>query len=143
MANILVRTYDPKMVTISFLGQTLSGFADGTFITITRSGNLFNKKKGAAGDVERINTNALDFSVELTLQQTAASNQVLSGLANADSVGNVGVGPLQVKDLNGDTLFLAPQAWIAKDPDVTYGDDTNGRTWLFETGDAGLNLAGN
>lgn len=143
MPNVVVKTYDPKSISVSFGGVTISGYADGTFVRVTRSGNLFDKKKGAAGDVERVNKNAFDFSVEITLQQTAAANQALSVVANADSVANLGVAPLVIKDLLGNTLFMAPQAWIAKDPDLEYGDDTAGRVWLFETGNAGLNLGGN
>lgn len=138
-----VATYDPKMVTIAWGGMILSGFAEGTFIKITRNGNAFDKKRGAGGDVERVNKNAYDFQVELTLLQTSTSNANLSVALTADQVSNVGVLPLIIKDLLGTTLFTAPQAWIAKDPDAEFGDDTSSRAWLFETGAAGSLLGGN
>lgn len=143
MADITVATYDPKKVIITFGATVLSGYAEGTFVKITRSGDMFTKKKGAAGRVERVNTNATDFAVEVSLQQTAGVNAILSGLAAADQITNLGVLPLAVKDLNGTTLFAAPQAWIAKDPEAGFGDDTEARAWRFDTGPSAFLCGGN
>ena len=141
--DLTVKTYDPKAITLAWGPVIVSGYADGTFLKVTRSGNAFEKKKGAEGTVERINKNAYDFTVEVTLLQTASANTVLSGLMDADQLGNVGVFPLIIKDLLGQTLFSAPQAWIAKDPDWEDGDDLNTRTWTFETGPAAQLVGGN
>lgn len=143
MANVLTNTYDPSKVIVTFGAVQLSGFAEGTFISIKRSGNVFEKKKGSDGTIERINKNAMDFSVEITLQQTSNSNLLLDALMKADMVANAGVLPLTITDLYGSTLFEAPQAWISKDPDVDFGDDTTNRTWTFETGVASLTIGGN
>ena len=141
MADLTVRTYDPKMVVVTFGTLPISGYADGTFIKIKRSGDAFGKKKGAGGDVERVNKNQGDFEVSLTLQQTASANKELSAILAADQVSNAGVFPLTVKDLLGETLFYAPQAWIRVDPEAEFGDDLNAREWTLDTGIA-TNLVG-
>lgn len=141
--NIAVATYDPKQIIIAFGALVLSGFSDGTFVKITRSGDAFEKKRGADGSVERVNKNAFDFGVSVTLQQTSAVNALLSAALTADQISNLGVLPLTIKDLNGTSLFEAPQAWIKKDPEAEYADTTGGREWQFETGPGAYLCGGN
>lgn len=141
MADLTVKTYDPKQVVITFGVIPISGYADGTFVSVNRSGDAFTKKKGAAGDVERINLNQGDFDVSITLQQTSSTNQELAAALAADIATNAGVFPLTIKDLLGTTLFFAPQAWIRKDPEWEDGDELNSRAWVFDTG-IGSNLVG-
>lgn len=141
--NPAVKTYDPKMVSIAWGSIIISGYADGTFVNVTRSSEAFTKKRGAGGDVERVNKNAFDHTVEITLLQTSSTNTALSAALAADQLGNVGVLPLTIKDLNGQTLFTAPQAWISQDPALEDGDDTTNRTWTFETGPSVSVIGGN
>jgi len=139
--NAAVKTYDPKFIVITFGTTPISGYAQGTFVRVSRSGDAFTKRKGAGGDVERVNKNQGDFEVSVTLLQTASSNAELSALLAADQATDAGVFPLTIKDLLGNTLFFAPQAWIRKDPDWEDGDDLNSREWTFDTG-IGANLVG-
>lgn len=141
--NLAVRTFDPKKIIIAFGATVLSGFPEGTFIKIARNGNAFEKSKGADGSVDRVNKNAYDFQVVATLKQTSPVNALLSGILAADQLSNVGVLPLTIKDLNGDTLFEAPQAWIAKDPDAEFSDGLSNREWTFETGPGAFLCGGN
>ena len=141
--SLLVRTYDPKQVIITFGVAVLTGYAEGTFVKIARSGNAFDKRKGADGTVDRVNKNANDFGVSITLMQTAPVNAVLSALLAADQISNVGVLPLVIKDLNGTTLFTAAQAWIEKDPDDEFADGLGNREWKFATGPGAKLTGGN
>ena len=144
-----VRTFDPAQVKITLAlpssATVLSGYADGTFVKITRSGDAFEKKKGADGTVDRINKNAYDFEVEITLKQTSPYNAILAGILAGDQVSNEGVFPLTVADQSGPaaapSTFFAPQAWIVKDPEVSYSDSLQNYTWKFATG-AGANYIG-
>lgn len=134
MGDLSVRTYDPKQILVAFGATVISGFAEGTFIKVTRNGQAFEKQKGADGTVDRVNKNATDFTVTITLKQTSPLNAILSGLMAADQISNLGVLPLTIKDNNGTGLFEAPQAWIAKDPDAEFADGLSSREWTFETG---------
>jgi len=138
-----VRTYDPNKITCTFGGVTLVGFASGTFLTIARNGNRFEKDRGADGTVDRINKNANDFLCTFTLKQTSITNDELSEISNQDSIDNSGVKPLQIKDLNGTTLFNAEQSWIEKDPDDEFSDSLSTRPWAIATGPASKVTGGN
>ena len=148
MSDATVRTYDPSEVVVSIAGPTIgimvfAGYADGTFVKITRSGDAFDKKRGADGTVDRINKNAVDFEAELSLKRTSPMNAVLSGLLALDQLKNAGIFALTIKDNSGASLFEAPQAWIKKDPDVEYADSLGNYTWKFDTGAAVSLIAGN
>lgn len=143
MPDLTLRSYDPKDIKISFGATKLVGFAEGTFVKITRNGAAFEKSRGADGSVDRVNKNALDFTVTVTLKQTSPVNAILSGYMLADQVKNAGVLPLTIQDMGGATLFTAAQAYIAKDPDQEFGDSLSSREWTFETGIAANLVGGN
>ena len=143
MPDLSLRSFDPKLVKISFGATLLTGFAEGTFVKVSRNGAAFEKSRGSDGSVDRINKNALDFTVTVTLKQTSPINAILSGLMLADQLKNKGVLPLVIKDLGGSTLFTAAQAYIAKDPDQEFGDSLTTREWTFETGIAANLVGGN
>lgn len=143
MADATVRTYDPSQVLVIVGAAVMAGFGDGTFVKITRSGDAFEKKRGADGTIDRINKNAVDFEVEFTLKRTSPLNAILSGLLVADQKSNKGVFNISITDKSGSSIFTAPQAWIKKDPDTEYADSLGNYTWKIDTG-AGANLiAGN
>lgn len=142
-ADLIVRTYDPKLIIVTFGTVPIVGFASGTFLTITGNGDKFEKDRGADGTVDRINKNAYDYSVALTLKQTSLTNDALSAINIADMLSNAGKLPLTIKDLNGNELFFAAQAWIAKDPDDAYGDSLDTREWRIDTGIAAKFTGGN
>lgn len=141
--SIAVRTYDPKQVKTIFGATPMSGFPEGTFVKISRNGPAFEKSKGADGSVDRVNKNANDFTVTLTLKQTSPVNAILSGLLVADILTNSGILPLTIKDLSGTTLFHAPEAWISKDPEAEFSDGLSNREWTFETGPGAFLCGGN
>lgn len=143
MVDPIVRTYDPKLIVVTFGTIIFTGFASGTFLTITGNGDKFEKDRGADGTVDRINKNASDYSVAVTLKQTSLTNDALSTLMNTDILTNAGKLPMTVKDLNGTELFFAAQAWIAKDPDDAYGDALDSREWRIDTGIAAKFTGGN
>jgi hypothetical protein len=129
-----VGTYDPESIVITFGSVVMSGYAEGTFVNIERSGARFEKRMGADGSVDRINKRARDFTVTLTLMQSSPINDVLSSLSDIDAETNTGKKPMTVKDLSGTTLFFAPESWIETDPSIEFGDSLGNREWIFATG---------
>ena len=132
--DLLVRSYDPKRVIMTWGAITMSGYAEGTFITIASNGDSFEKQKGADGTIDRINKNVFDYMVTCTLKQTSMVNNLLSAAFELDKRTNAGINILTIKDLNGTSLFVAPQAWIKKDPDDEFSDTLGNRAWMFDTG---------
>jgi hypothetical protein len=141
--DLIVRTYDPKLVTISFGANILnSGIADGTFISIT-SDDGFEVARGSDGSVDRTNKNADNVRIEVTLKQTSPVNTALSIIHETDKRLNTGVFPFLAKDVRGDTVVSAAQSWIVKRADSEYSNSMSTRTWTFDTGPAIYNMGGN
>lgn len=139
----VVRTYDPKQIIVTFGGVIFTGFAAGTFLTITQNGDDFEKERGSDGTVDRINKNSDDYSIAATIKQTSLTNDALSVIRKEDKLFNTGKKPFAVKDLNGNSLFFALFAWIRKAPDPDYGDALTNREWGFDTGPAEQFIGGN
>lgn len=135
-ADTVIRTYDPKNVNIAIGKVTLSGFAEDTFVTISRQGNAFETKRGADGTIARANTNAVDFLVKFTLLQTSPVNDALLAMLNSDMENNDGVTSLEIKELYTGGLKFEASAWIEKDPDGDWGNNVKEREWTIHTGSA-------
>ena len=142
MSSPIAKTYDPKKIVITFAGIPLSGFADGTFIQVTQPAQRFTKHVGADGEVARARSNDDTHEVTITLLQTSLSNTYLSQMAEADRISNLGIGSLQITDLNGTTLRLWPQAWIRQDPEMQDGKEISDRAWIFDTSQVAENAIG-
>lgn len=138
-----LHTYDPKKVQVLLGGVPIGGFADGTFVTLSRSNDAFTKHSGADGDLTRVKQNDRSGECAITLSQSSASNDYLSGVAIADELTNDGVLPLLIKDLSGNSLFASGFAWIRKVPDSSFGKDIENREWMLDVADLAFFVGGN
>lgn len=136
-------TYDPKKVTVLFGGVPIGGFADGVFINISRSNDSFTKHSGADGDLTRVKQNDKSGECVITLAQSSASNDYLTGVAIADELTNDGVLPLLVKDLTGRSTFVSAFAWIKKPADSGFGKSIENREWTLDLSDLQMFVGGN
>ena len=136
-------SYDASQVIVTFAGSIISGYADGTFVTVEFDEQQYNKVTGADGLTQRSKTNNYAGSVSITLLNGSASNDVLSVAWNSDRVNNSGKGALLVKDLSGRTLWQAKNAWVRQMPSQGFGKDAENREWVMDcdalSGQAGGN----
>src|SRR3990167_4682577 len=109
-----LKTYDPKSVMVLVGGVPMSGFSEGTFVTVARDEDSFSKVTGADGETSRAKRNNRSGSMTLVQHQTSPSNDVLSALALADELANAGVVPVMVKDASGRSLLFSALGWIKK-----------------------------
>lgn len=130
--------YDPDKVTVSFAGQTINGWADGEYVRIEQESDDFSDTVTTDGNVTRSKTNDRRATVTFILLQSSLSNEVLSYIRNAgingfDTDGNeaTGVGALVIKDLNGNSIFQAENAWISKPPDISFDREPGSREWTI------------
>lgn len=124
-----VITYDPAKVYIIVGGAPLSGYADGTFVTIDEMSDGVMSQAGADGEVARSMSTDRRVEVTITLQQTSLSNQILASLYIADKISGAGVVPILVEDLTGATEFASGQAWINKMASRGYAKGIETREW--------------
>jgi hypothetical protein len=128
-----VKTYRASEVSVSFGGAVLSGYGDGTFISISYNNDFFTLAKGADGEGLRSSSEDLSARVTITLMQGSSSNDVMSAFFQADINGDTGGVPFLVKDASGRMLFSSASMWIVKFPDVERGKEGSMVEWVCET----------
>ena len=138
-----VHTYDPANVIVSIGGTPMSGFADGTFVMVSRDEDAFSKVSGADGEVSRAKSNNRSGSLTLTLMQTSMSNDILSAIALLDEVSNTGIVPVLVKEIGTDTILMSGEGWIKKIPDASYGKEVENREWVLDLATVNMFEGGN
>ena len=99
MANL--KKYDPKDIIITVGPHIVSGYADGTFVSVARQGDSFSSIAGADGEVARARSNDKRGTITLTLMQTSRTNAYLSGLVAVDEETGNGVVPVTVRNAKG------------------------------------------
>ena len=137
-----IRTYDPAAVLPSFLGGILTGFADGTFISVERNEDGFTLVVGASGESARAQSRNKSGVVTFTILATSQTNDYLSAIAEADEALGTGVGEFQMAELNGTTLIHATNAWVKKMPKVERGKEVSTVEWTIECEDLGIFAGG-
>lgn len=136
------KTYDPAQISIILGGHIATGYADGTFVKLSRNADAWSTKSGADGETARAKSNDKTGVLELTIMQTSPTNDVLSGFAIADELKNAGTFPVLVRDANGNTIATSEQGWIKKIPDVEYGKEIAERAWMIELGELVMTVGG-
>lgn len=129
----MVFTYDPKQVAVIVGGKIMAGFADGSFVKLERNEQAFNLKIGVDGEGTRAKSNNKSGKITITLMQSSASNDDLSGFAAADELSNTGAVPCLVKDASGRTIASAVTAWVQKYADAEFAKEAMTRAWVLET----------
>ncbi len=142
MANRGTQTYDAKNISISVGAHIVGGFADGTFLKIERNNDSWTTQSGASGETVRSKTNDRTGKYTFTLQQTSLSNDVLMGFFLTDELKNLGKFPIIVREVTGNTVSQATEAWVMKLPSVEYGKESGNREWVIETGELLLFVGG-
>lgn len=138
-----MKTYSPKKVIVTFKGVPLTGYADGTFVTVDKAADDFSLSIGGDGEAARAQSADESGSVKLVLLQTSASNDYLSNCLRADKLTGIGYGPLQVADLSGRSIAVAGEAYVNKPATVEFGKEIVGREWTFMAGKLDHFVGGN
>lgn len=129
------RTYDPKNIIANVFGIPLTGWADGSFIKVTRDEDTFSKQVGAGGEIARTRNRNRGAKITFSLMATSPENDLLSAQAKLDEATGMGTGAVQIKDLNGTTQVDAAEAWISKPADVEFGKEVGAREWTIDVAD--------
>lgn len=138
-----MKTYNPKKVIVSFGGQILTGFADGTAIEVERRNDSFSLTVGIDGEGARSANQDRSGSCKLTLMQSSLGNDILSNKLAIDEQTNLGTGPLMIKDLSGRTLVHSDEAWVKKPAPIQFGKEVSGWAWELECADLDVFAGGN
>ena len=139
MADLFTYVYDPKKVTVtigeledvpglSIKTHTITGFAEGTFVTAEKNEDKYTMVSGGQEETTRVVHGNNQGTVTVTLKHTSPSNSVLAKVANSDEVVSV-----WVNDLNTDGPMLAGgnEGWLQKPAAQSRGNSVENITWTF------------
>ena len=138
-----IANYAPDEVNCLALGIALSGFADGTFISISKDKVPFSMGESADGIPSRLYNRSQTYTITLTFHCGSPSNDVLTKLWLLDENTQRGRFPLLIKDLSGSDLFFSTSAWIEGIPTVTKSVTMDTRVWVLRATQSALNVGSN
>lgn len=128
-----LKVYDPDEITVSVFGILIGGYADGEFVRIEQESDDFTDVAGTDGSVSRAKTNDRRATITFVLMQTSESNALLSAISNLDrnTPGGAGVGAVQVRDRQGNTIYSGAEAWISRPPNASFDREVTSREWTL------------
>jgi hypothetical protein len=135
-----LRQYDPLKVVASWDTNTPLGVIDivdgaasgGDFITIETDNDAWSRESDLAGNATRVRNHNDGGRIRINLSASSPTNTRLSAAAALDNTTEGVVGPIVIKDLNGNTVIECDGCFIADVPDFALGSDRGTRTWVLE-----------
>lgn len=134
----MIKTYNPKEVTIALGNHIVSGYAEDSFVTIDPNGDVVTKKVGCDGEVARSINPDDTFVVKISLLQTSATNSYLQQRLDLDRKTGDGMFPILIKDLKGGMVFSSEAAWLKGPASRGYGKEAGNREWELHTSSGNL-----
>lgn len=138
----MVRNYDPKAVTQIIAGQILTGYAEGSFISVERNEDSANLSIGSQGAGTRTVSNNRSGRVTITLQQTSPSNGVLDAQRIATELSGAGIFSMLGKDSDSGDTWAGATTWVVKPATMEFSNEASNREWILETDELILSVLG-
>lgn len=129
----MVKTYNPKEISIIIGSRALHGYSDSDFVAVDRNEDNWTLLVGADGESTRSKNANKSGRITITLLASSDSNDYLTGLAVADELSGRSTFSGLVKDPFGTTLHAFATGWIVKQPTTTFGKEAGTREWVIET----------
>lgn len=151
MSTQRLSTYAPNDVTIiisqqsSGIAHIISGFSEDSIVQIERNAETFTMYTGADNTSTRIYNANKSAKLTVALQQTSASNDILSQLyANdAETRDSTGLFSIHVKDLSGRSDYFSDDAYIGVVPNSNFANSMQTREWVIHAHNLETIIGGN
>lgn len=130
-------TFAPNDVTIVItqestgISHIIGGFSEDAIISVDRNADTFTLYTGADDSNTRVYNANTAGTLTISLQQTSASNDVLTALYIQDKTNRNGLFAIQVKDNSGRSSFFAEEAYIGVVPNSAYANSMQTRDWVI------------
>ena len=138
-----IANYMPDEVNCLAFGIPINGFADGTFITISKDKVPYSTTETADGQVARLYTNSQTYTISLTLHCGSPSNDIMTKFWQLDEITQRFKFPLLFKDLSGSDLFFSTNTWVEGVPNIIKSTSMDTRTWILRSSQAVINIGSN
>lgn len=138
-----MREYRPADMSVIVNGQIISGFAEGTFITVERDEEAYTYAPSTSGEGTRVKNANKAGKITIVLNQTSPSNQVFSDALKADEQNNQGVFPVLIRDNSGTDVHKSEAAYISKFPSTQYAKENSTREYVIQCENLDMSVGGN
>lgn len=127
-----IHTYKPDDVVVALGSHMPSGFAADNFIAIAALGDGVTDEAGADGEVVVNVSTDPRYEVKMVFLYGSSTNDWLLNKYNAfrENPGS-GFFSVMINDLGDNPQFTASQAWITKQPQITYGAKGANQEWTI------------
>lgn len=148
-AQNVLGSYSPESVTVvisnSNMTHTLSGFADGSMISVERVIPHATLYTGGDATNVRVTRHVKNCDITISLHQGSESNDVLSTLLSLDEQArNLDhLFSITIKDASGRSYHASTSAFIGTVPTAGYGVDIETRDWIISAINMDTNIGGN
>ena len=121
-----MKKYAADGVSVIANGTPLTGFAEGSFVTVARAVESATLAIGADGKGTMVVNPNKSGTITVRLQQTSLSNAVLTTLEATKAVFAV-----IIKDTNGNSLHSGAKAFVSSMPSSDYAQEVSAREWTI------------
>lgn len=151
MATQRLATFAPNDVNVvitqrsSGIAHIVSGYSEDSIVNIERVAETFTMYTGADNTSTRIYNANKSATVTLSLQQTSASNDILSLLYSNDSASrnSSGLFSLQISDASGRSRYFSDDAYVGVVPNSAFGNSMQTRDWVLHAHNLDTYIGGN
>lgn len=121
--------YDPSEVTLLLGGWSPYGFAEGTKITVTKTGDIITPYSGTDGDVSlALQRNTLG-TLTMSLQATSSANEVMTAFHSQMYLTRTVAFPVWLEDPRG--FIVNTIGWIQSQGENTIGNEVTAVDWVI------------
>lgn len=121
-----MKEYAADAVSFIVNGVPMTGFADGSFVTVARATESATLHVGADGKGTMVINANQSGTFVARFTQTSLSNAVLSALESTHAVF-----PVILKDANGNSLHSGAKGFITTMPSSDYAQELSTREWTI------------
>lgn len=151
MANQRLATFAPNDVTVVItqsstgIAHIVSGYSEDSIVNIERVAETFTLYTGADNTSTRIYNANKSATITLSLQQTSASNDILSALYSNDSASrnSSGLFSLQISDVSGRSRYFSDDAYVGVVPNSAFANSMQTRDWVIHAHNLDTYIGGN
>ena len=146
-----LKTYSPNAVSVILthgatgIVHTVTGFSEGSIVSIDRNAETFTMYRGADDTKTRIYNSDTSATITIPLQQTSNSNDIFTYLYEYDRVrlNSDGLFSIQIKDLTGRSIYYSDEAYIGNVPSSAFANEMQLREWVIHAASLNTVIGGN
>lgn len=133
----MTQVYSAGDVLVDWLGIPLNdGWAEDTFLTIEPDNDILTPSKSASGGKDTVYSRAANRGaiITMTFKDTSDTCKQIAAQAAAQSIAlgaDIPIAPFTVEDLNGNALFVAPNAVLLGGGTKTYAAGVSEREFRW------------